>query len=65
MKAKTTITRDKALSLARRMSYQKKIKLLKLHKWISTGHWDNWFHPISHWNYSLFYAVVDILEYGD
>ena len=45
------------------MSYEDRLALVKQHEWRSSGHWDNWFHPVSGWNYSLHGAVVSILMY--
>ena len=52
--------RTKALN----MSYDEKRAFVVLNGWSNKNrHWDNWFHPVSGWNYSLYGAVVDILLY--
>lgn len=50
-----------ALDKARTMSYQEQIDFVKTYKWIATNHWDNWFHPILYWNYSLCGAIQETI----
>ncbi len=44
------------------ISHEKKLSLVREHGWVDTGHWNNWFHPVTRWNYDLHDAVVNILS---
>jgi hypothetical protein len=54
-------TRDKFYSQGLLMSYEDKLALVKSRGWKPSGHWDNWFHPETNWNYGLHETVAHIL----
>ena len=60
---RSSLGRADANQKAWSMSYKDRLSLVKQREWRSSGHWDNWFHPVSGWNYSLHGAVVNILMY--
>jgi hypothetical protein len=52
---------SKCRTKALRMRAPDRIQMIKDNGWISTGHWDNWFHPKTGWNYNCVYACANIL----